>query len=199
MNFKAYLLLLVCFAPLSLALEEMSDAGLADVTGQNGVYLSGEIIFNENGGPLTSADAGNINPNDAGVVWGTCDEVSSANADRCGARMGVQPSESGGWYAMDDIKGGISFEGLTIKSRVIDSATDDFGGDEADAGVDGMTVLEIGLPEKLTFDNFQYSTVTSSQGRPTDAGYQQQVRHGIDFNGSITMKGNLLVFPTGTP
>jgi len=182
-----------------LAMEEISDASLADVSGQNGVYLSGELIMNETGGPLTSADAGNVDPNDASVVWGTCAEQQAATADRCGARMAVQPNENGGWIALDDMKGGISFEGLTIKSRVIDSASDDFGGDEAEAGIDGMTVLEIGLPEKLKFDHFSYSVVTSSQARPTDAGYQQQVRHGIDFNGSVNMQGNLLVFPTGNP
>lgn len=198
MNFKS--LLFLYFISFScFALEEMSEDSLANVTGQSGVYVSGELIFNENGGPLTSADAGNVDPNDASVVWGTCDEVATTSADRCGARMAVQPSDGGGWIAMDDMKGGISFEGMTIRSRVIDSATDDFGGDESNVGIDGMTVLEIGLPEKLTFDNFQYSIVTSSEGRPTDAGYQQQVRAGIDFNGSINMRGNLLVFPTGNP
>lgn len=196
---KWMLFSLVFFALPAASLEEISDAGLADVSGQNGVYLSGELIMNEAGGPLTSADAGNIDPNDASVVWGTCAEVQSANADRCGARMAVQPNENGGWIALDDMKGKISFEGLTIKSRVIDSAIDDFGGDETEAGIDGMTVLEIGLPEKLKFENFSYSVVTSSQARPTDAGYTQQVRHGIDFNGSVNMQGNLLVFPTGNP
>lgn len=198
MNFKC--LFFIYFISLSgFALEEMSDDSLAHVTGQNGVSVSGELIFNENGGPLTSADAGNVDPNDASVVWGTCDEVAAATADRCGARMAVQPSDGGGWVAMDDMQGGIAFEGMTIRSRVIDRAKDDFGGDESDVGIDGMTVLEIGLPEKLTFDNFQYSIVTSSEGRPTDAGFQQQVRGGIDFNGAINVRGNLLVFPTGNP
>jgi len=193
MNFKFSFFFMFFIASSSFALEEMTDAGLADITGQNGVYVSGELIINENGGPLGLGDAGNSG------VWGTCDEVAGATADRCGARLAVQPSENGGWIAMDDMQGGIAFEGMTIRSRVIDSASDDFGGDESEVGIDGMTVLEIGLPEKLTFDNFQYSIVTSSEGRPTDAGYQQQVRAGIDFNGSINLRGNLLVFPTGNP
>jgi len=192
MNFKflvlSYFISVSCFA-----LEEMSDENLAHVTGQNGVTVSGELIINESGGPLGLGDTGNSG------VWGTCDEVAGATADRCGARLAVQPSENGGWIAMDDMQGGIAFEGMTIRSRVIDSASDDFGGDESEVGIDGMTVLEIGLPEKLTFDNFQYSIVTSSEGRPTDVGYQQQVRAGIDFNGSINLRGNLLVFPTGNP
>lgn len=199
MTFKmlGFVPLFVC--GLSIAMEEISDENLASVSGQNGVYLSGELILNEDGGPLTSTDSGNLDPNDASIVWGSCAEKQTATADRCGARMAAQLNENGGWIALDEMKGKVSFDGLTLKSRVIDSATDDFGGDESEAGIDGMTVLEIGLPEKLTFEDFQYSVVTSSQGRPTDTGYQQQVRHGVDFNGSVNMQGNLLVFPTGNP
>ena len=97
------------------------------------------------------------------------------------------------------MKGKLSFDGLTLRSRAIDSATDDFGGDESEVGIDGMTVLEIGLPDKVKFEDFQYSVVTSSQSRPTDVGYQQQIRHGVNFNGTVNMQGNLLVFPTGNP
>ena len=196
-NVLSTCLLLVCAS--SFAMEEITDENLANVSGQNGVNLSGELIFNENGGPLTSSDLGNIDPNDGSIVWGTCAEKQTSVADRCGARMAVQPNENGGWIAADELKGKISFNNLTLKSRVIDSASDNFGGDETEAGIDGMTVLEIGLPDKVKFENFQYSVVTSSQGRPTDTGYQQQVRHGVNFNGSIKMQGNLLVFPTGNP
>ncbi len=84
-----------------------------------------------------------------------------------------------------------------MRSRDIDAATDDFGGDETSA--DGKTVLEIGLPSELKFDNFSYSYATSSQARPTDTGYQQQTRFGVELNGSVQMQGNLLVFPTGNP
>ena len=191
MTFKS---LILCFLALSVsthALEEISDESLSRVTGQNGVNLSGELNLNENGGPLTSSDAGNAG------VWGTCTEKQASTVERCGARLAVQPSENGGWIALDEMKGKLSFEGLTLRSRVIDGAADDFGGDEVAA--DGKTVLEIGLPDQMKFENFEYSVVTSSQARPTDAGYTQQVRHGVNFNGSVNMQGNLLVFPTGNP
>ena len=191
MTFK-YLLLSVLFISFySNALEEISDESLANVSGQNGVNLSGELNLNENGGPLTSSDAGNTG------VWGTCTEKQASTVERCGARLAVQPSENGGWIALDEMMGKLSFEGLTLRSRVIDGAADNFGGDEVAA--DGKTVLEIGLPDKVKFENFQYSVVTSSQARPTDVGYTQQVRHGVNFNGSVNMQGNLLVFPTGNP
>ena len=191
MTFKYFLVSFLFISFSSNALEEISDESLASVSGQNGVNLSGELNLNENGGPLTSSDAGNAG------VWGTCTEKQAATVERCGARLAVQPSENGGWIALDEMKGKLSFEGLTLRSRAIDGAMDDFGGDEVAA--DGKTVLEIGLPDKVKFENFQYSVVTSSQARPTDVGYTQQVRHGVNFNGSVNMQGNLLVFPTGNP
>jgi hypothetical protein len=192
MTFKPFLILSFFCVP-SFAMEEISDESLASVSGQNGVSLSGELILNENGGPLTSADSSNSG------IWGTCVEKQANSVERCGARIAVQPNENGGWIALDEMKGKLSFDGLTLRSRTIDSATDDFGGDESEVGIDGMTVLEIGLPDKVKFEDFQYSVVTSSQARPTDVGYQQQVRHGVNFNGTVNMQGNLLVFPTGNP
>ncbi len=190
MNFK-YLPFL-CFISLpAFALEEISEADLEKVSGQNGVSLSGELSFNEDGGPLAIGDTGNDSN-----VWGTCTEKTAATADRCGARLAIQPSKDGGWIAMDELKGSLSFNGLTLRSRDI-SNTDNFGGDETAA--DGKTVLEIGLPNQIKFKDFSYSYVTSNQARPTDAGFQQQTRYGIDFNGTVNMQGNLLVFPTGNP
>jgi hypothetical protein len=193
MTFKYLVLSLVVFSTSVHSLEEISDEGLASVSGQDGVNLSGELILNENGGPLTSSDTGNSG------IWGTCTEKQASAVERCGARIAVQPNENGGWIALDEMKGKLSFNGLTLRSRAIDSATDNFGGDEGGVGIDGMTVLEIGLPDQMKFENFEYSVVTSSQARPTDAGYNQQVRHGVNFNGSVNMQGNLLVFPTGNP
>ncbi len=56
----------------ALALEPISDDELNNYTGQNGVYLSGDISLNEVGGPLASGDSNNVDPNDGSTVWGTC-------------------------------------------------------------------------------------------------------------------------------
>lgn len=195
MNFK--LLIVIClFSSYSYGFEEISDSEMSNVSGQNGVSISGNLNFNETGGPLTATDTSN--------VWGTCAEKTSATVQRCGARLSAQlNSDSGldGWIALDELSGELSFEGLTLRSREIDAAADEtnFGGDAADSDIDGMTVLEIGLPNQVKFKDFKYSIVTSSQGRPTDIGYTQQTRIGIDFNGTVNMQGNLLVFPTGNP
>lgn len=191
MNFKYCFLIVMFICSQSYALEQIGDDELGSVTGQNGVYLSGELNMNEDGGPLSLGDAGNSG------VWGTCAEKTGATADRCGARIAVELNDTGGWIALDELKGKVSFEGLTIQGREIDAATDNFGGDEVLA--DGRAVLEIGLPEKLEFENFSYNITTSSQGRPTDSGYTQQVRYGVDFNGTVNVQGKLLVFPVGAP
>lgn len=180
------------------ALESLSEEGLESITGQNGVSLSGELIFNEDGGPLTAADVGNIDPNDASIVWGSCTEKEALSADRCGARLAIKPNDTDGWMALDELQGSVSFEGLTLRARDIE-ASDNFGGDEDEAGITGKTVLEIGLPSEVKFKDFSYSYVTSTQGRPTDTGYQEQIRHGVDFNGSVQMQGNVLIFPVGNP
>lgn len=200
LNSKYFTLLMIALSLnfSSNALESISEKDLDGIAGQNGVSLSGELTFNTDGGPLTASDVGNIDPNDASIVWGTCTEKDALTADRCGARLAIKPNETEGWMALDELQGSVSFEGLTLKARDI-LATDNFGGDEDEAGITGKTVLEIGLPNEVKFKDFSYQYVTSTQGRPTDTGYQEQVRHGVDFNGSVQMQGNILVFPVGNP
>lgn len=194
MNSK-YIILLTAFTFFSndaLSMEPMSESSLASVSGQNGVNLSGELSFNIDGGPLTSTDPENVS-----AIWGSCAEKQAATAEKCGTRVSLKPNDTGGWLVLDELQGSLSFEGLTLRARDINAATDDFGGDETAA--DGKTVLEIGLPSEVKFDGFSYSYATSSQARPTDAGYQQQTRFGVELNGSVQVQGNLLVFPTGNP
>ena len=197
MKFNYWLLTIIlgCVSQLH-ALELITDDDLEKVTGQDGVSLSGELSFNEGGGPLSD----NIDPDDTGPMTSTWGYCADAQASRCGTRLAVKlnkDSGSQGWFAWDELQGKISFEGLTIKSREITNL-DSFGGDENGVG-DGITVLEIGLPNKIKYENFSYNVVTSSTARPTDTGFTQQVRYGIDFNGSVNMQGNMLIFPTGNP
>ena len=187
----------------SLALEQISDEELNDFTGQNGVYLSGDISLNEVGGPLASVDANNIDPVDGSTVWGTCAEKDLGNVSRCGARISVKTNETEGYFVLDEMRGKMSFEGLTLRARELTVADDDanFGGDVAAflGGEGGKTVLEIGLPNEVRFESLSYTIANSSTARPTDTDFQQQNIFGVELNGSIQMQGNLLVFPVGTP
>ena len=157
-------------------LHKMDDSDMSEVSGQGGIYLSGDIAINENGGPIQNA------------YFGDC-----TDARRCGARIAVQMKQDGGWMVIDDLRGRFSFQGLTLRTR---SITDGFGGDGA---LFNRDVLEIGLPNTVRFDNVRFKLATSSTARPTDAGFKQTDLFDVHMQGDVTLEGNLLVFPTGNP
>jgi len=175
---KAILLtsLIIFSAPVIAEMSKIGDEALADVTGQSGVYLSGEISINEEGGPQ------------ANNYFGDCSDLTKS----CGARMTFQTQQDGGWFVIDGIQGSISFEGLTFQVRNISSALE-FGGDGAFFGRD---VIEIGLPESVRMNDFQFTLATGNSARPDDAGYKQVDFMTVEMSGDITLQGNLLVFPT---
>jgi len=170
-----FILVLSIFAFKAQAdMQSIDDEALSSVTGQAGVYLSGEIAINEEGGPLENS------------YFGACDDPSKV----CGARLSFQTQQDGGWFVLDNIKGSISFEGLTFQVRNISSG---FGGDGA---LFNRDVMEIGLPESIRMNDFQYTLATGSSERPTDASYQQVDFMTVEMSGDLTLQGNLLVFPT---
>lgn len=161
----------------SMANAEMAsieDQDLSEVTGQSGVYLTGDITINEQGGPLSD------------TYFGACSDPAKV----CGARISLQTQQDGGWFVLDNIKGSVAFEGLTLQVRNISSG---FGGDGA---LFNRDVIEIGMPESLRFDDFQYTIATSSTGRPSDTGFEQVDLMTVEMSGEVTLEGNLLVFPT---
>lgn len=195
---KKWICTLFMISLSSWALEPIGEEELSEVSGQNGVYLSGDLSLNETGGPLASGNTGN-----EANVWGTCDEKAATTVERCGARLAVKTNNTNGYFVLDEMRGKLSFEGLTLRARELTVTDDDakFGGDIAAdaAALDGKTVLEIGLPNEVRFDNFELTIANSSHARPTETGYQQQDIFGVEIDGSIEMQGNLLVFPTGNP
>jgi len=158
-------------------LSSLDDQSLSTVSGQGGIYLSGEITINEHGGPIQNA------------YFGDC----TVATQRCGARLTFQTKQNGGWFVLDNFKGSFSFQGLTLRVRKINSG---FGGDGA---LFNRDVLEIGLPDVIKVKNLQYTFATSSTARPSDVGFQQTDLFTVNVSGDVTMQGNLLVFPTGTP
>ncbi|PAV24665.1 hypothetical protein C8D92_1093 [Tamilnaduibacter salinus] len=173
----AAILGLVMVTPATAEMARLSDGDLSDVAGQGGIYLSGDVSINENGGPIQNA------------YFGTCDEGSK----RCGARLAFQLKANGGWMVLDDIRGKFSFQGLTLRVRNIDSG---FGGDGA---VFNRDVLEVGLPNTVRYDDVQFTLANSSTARPSDPGFQQTDVFSIEMQGDVVLEGNLLVFPTGNP
>ncbi|MFV1872818.1 MAG: DUF6160 family protein [Oleiphilus sp.] len=169
-----YFLLAFISLPVYADLQSIADDDLSDVTGQAGVYLTGEVSINEEGGPLEDS------------YFGACTD----NTKKCGARLAFQTQQDGGWFLIDNIQGSVSFEGLTFQVRSISTG---FGGD---GDIFRGDVLEIGLPESIRMNDFQYTLATGSSSRPTDAAYNQVDLMTVEMSGEMTLQGNLLVFPT---
>lgn len=168
----------------SLALEPLSGDELGNVTAQGGVYLTGDLTINDSGGPL------NV---DGPSSWQSNCTPSSTNAS-CGARLAVNIGDaSGGWLVLDNIRGRFSFEGLTLRTRKINSG---FNGDGAAFNED---VLELGLPNRMEFEELKFTVANSNKARPTESGFQQSNIFTVNMNGFSQQQGNLLLFPTGTP
>lgn len=185
------MLVILCFFKTSslLALEPLAEEEMQQVLGQGGVYLSGDITINENGGPLNDL-ADSSNP----AIWQkNCTGVSTHK--RCGARIAVNAGNgaNSGWLVLDNIRGRFSFEGMTLKTRKIDTG---FGGDGA---LFNNNVLEIGLPNTVSYGDVSYTLANSSQARPTDTGFNQTDILNVNLDGDVSLRGNLLLFPTGNP
>lgn len=175
--------LLICAVGLSIPwqataeLKRLDDHALGDVSGQGGIYLSGDVSINELGGPIENS------------YFGGCDD----KARKCGARFAYRLKENGGWMVLDDIRGNFAFEGLTLRVRTIDSG---FGGD---GELFKKDVLELGLPNTVRFNDVRFKIAASSTARPTDPGFRQTDIFSVGMQGEVVMEGNLLVFPAGNP
>lgn len=171
--------LLAIIAPRLVQAEmtTVDDATLAGISGQGGIYLSGDISINELGGPVEDS------------YFGSCEEL----AKKCGARFAYQLKENGGWMVLDEIRGNFAFEGLTLRVRSINSG---FGGD---GEVFDGDVLELGLPDVIRFHDVRFKIAGSSMARPSDPGFRQTDIISAEMQGNVIMEGNLLVFPAGTP
>jgi hypothetical protein len=171
---QAFLLFTLFTANSGAEMSRINDTELSEVTGQSGVYLSGEVSINTQGGPTSNS------------YFGECTDVTKS----CGARLTFQTQQNGGWFVLDDIKGSIAFEGLTFQVREITSG---FGGDGA---LFNQSVMEIGMPESVRMNDFEFTLATGSSGRPDDATYRQVDLMTVEMSGELTLEGNLLVFPT---
>lgn len=158
-------------------LDRLDDQDLAKVSGQGGIYLSGDISINEMGGPIENS------------YFGRCDDPDK----KCGARLAYRLKADGGWMVLDEIRGNFAFEGLTLRVRSIDSG---FGGD---GELFNRDVMEIGLPDIVRFNDVRFKIAGSNMPRPTDPGFQQTDIFAVEMQGDVIMEGNLLVFPTGNP
>jgi hypothetical protein len=195
-RFLGALLLLAGTAQAEL--QPLADASLSAVSGQGGVYLTGEFSINKDGGPLWSKPA-TVNASSWTAGQRSCATVGATSPENCGLRLAVRAEQAGGWYVLDNIKGVFSFEGLTLRTRLVNSG---FAGDGAGFNQD---VLEFGLPSEIKFKGASFTYAVANKGEwrnnavgavDRDASFQQTNLFSAKIDGSIRMQGNVLVFPT---
>lgn len=176
--------------PAWAELQVLDDSDLSQVDGQGGVYLSGEFSINKNGGVLWSTPT-NADP----ATWSASQRgCGTTNLEVCGLRLAVRTENGGGWFVLDNIKGIFSFEGLTLRTRLINSG---FNGDGA--GFD-QDVLELGLPNEMKFKNAAFSVAVANQGgwqnnKTYAPSFQQTNIFSAKIDGTVRMQGNVLIFP----
>ncbi|QTN46842.1 hypothetical protein H7683_04195 [Ectopseudomonas mendocina] len=185
--------LLALLPALALAeMQALDDSTLSEMSGQGGVYLSGEFSINKDGGVLWGTPTTN-NPAQWTANQRSC-ALAGAVPESCGMRVAVRSGANSGWYVLDNLKGIFSFEGLTLDTRTLTSASGE------------REVLALGLPNEIRFKDGNFSFGVASQGgwknkalsaaNGGDPSYQQTNIFSAKIDGSIRMQGSVLVFPT---
>ena len=196
---KSLVLSSVLLAMPALAeMQALDDETLSSMNGQGGVYLSGEFSINKDGGVLWSKPASN-NPSTWTAGQRSCATAGATTPENCGMRVAIRSEADGGWYVLDNLKGVFSFEGLTLRTRTINSG---FNGDGAAFNQD---VLEFGLPNEMKFKDGSFAFGVANQGgwqrkslsvaNGGNPSYQQTNIFSAKIDGTIRMQGNVLIFP----
>lgn len=194
---RCFLLWLLSVTPAWAQLNALSEDDLRAHAGQGGMYLTGEFSVNRDGGVLWSKP----NSNDP-LTWAadqrSCAPTGATVVQSCGVRVAVRTQATGGWYVVDNLKGTYSFEGLTIKTRLINSG---FGSDGASFNKD---VLEVGLPSEIevkdgaagfAIANQESWRNNTSGAAGADTTFRQTNLFSVAFNGTLRVQGNVLIFP----
>ena len=196
---KTWLALAALFAlPVYAEMQALDDDTLSRMNGQGGVYLSGEFSINKDGGVLWSKPVSN-NPSTWTASQRSCATAGASAPENCGMRVAIRSEADGGWYVLDNLKGVFSFEGLTLRTRTINSG---FNGDGAAFNQD---VLEFGLPNEVKFKDGSFAFGVANQGgwqnkslsvaNGGNPSYQQTNIFSAKIDGTIRMQGNVLIFP----
>ncbi|HCG78016.1 MAG TPA: hypothetical protein DE015_02255 [Oceanospirillales bacterium] len=210
MTFNKLVLSLSTLMVASSAMAEMEaidDFDLSEISGKGGVYLSGEFAINKDGGPLWDDpnEVSGFTPGTRPIFDGAGNIVGSEECENgiCGLRLAIKLNEnSEGWYVLDDVSGGMSFEGLTLQTETLTTATNYdvwVDGDFEEKAVDDE-VLKIGLPGTISFNDFKFKFAVANNGEfgvPLQDGtaFRQTEIFGVQLDGNITVGGNLLLFP----
>lgn len=183
--------------PASAQLQALSDDDMRSQAGQGGMYLTGEFSVNRDGGVLWRTPASN-DPSTWAADERSCAVAGYSTPESCGMRVAVRAQTTGGWYVVDNLKGTFSFEGLTLRTRLINSG---FG---TDGAAFNREVLEVGLPSEISVSNGSVRMAIANQeswrnntlgAAGADTNFRQTNLFSVAFSGVIQSQGNLLIFP----
>lgn len=190
---------LVLFSPCFADMREIDDMDLSEISGKGGVYLSGEFAINKTGGPLWDdpVEVDGFAPGSRPVFNSAGNIIDAAPCEGgvCGLRLAIQLDEgSEGWFILDDVSGGLSFEGLTLQTETL------LAGTERNNQSNDAEVLKIGLPDTISFNNYKFKFAAANNGEfgvPLADGtpFRQTDIFGVQLDGDIAVGGNLLLFP----
>lgn len=190
-------------------LKSIDDTSMSDISGQGGVYLTGEFSINKDGGPLWTngtRDYYSLDGSGNLVVDNSLNPDNPGSPDACeggicGLRIAVKLNEnSDGWYILDDLSGGFSFEGLEISTETLTTSFSETTHSDAPIAGGGVEVLQIKLPGTVAFNKFKFTYSVANNGEfgvPLNGStpFQQTDIFGVQIDGDLTLQGNLLLFP----
>ncbi len=183
--------------PAWAQLHALSEDDMRTHAGQGGMYLTGEFSVNREGGVLWRTPTSN-DPATWAADQRSCAVAGASLAQSCGMRLAVRAQSNGGWYVLDNLKGTYSFEGLTVRTRLVNSG---FGTDGAAFNRD---VLEVGLPSEIAVSDGSTRLAIANQdswrnnitgAAGADIGFRQTNLVSVVFSGTLSTQGNLLIFP----
>lgn len=183
--------------PAWAQLSALSDEDMRANAGQGGMYLSGEFSVNRDGGVLWRRPESN-NPSAWAADQRSCAVAGAILPESCGMRIALRAQSAGGWYVLDNIKGTFSSEGLTVRTRLVNSGFD------TDGAAFNRYALEVGLPAEIAVSDGSMRLAVSNQeswrnntpgAAGADTGFRQTNLGSVVFSGKLSMQGNLLIFP----
>ncbi len=191
------LIFLMSVTPARAQLSALTEDDMRSHAGQGGMYLTGEFSVNRDGGVLWRTPAGN-DPATWAADQRSCAPAGASSPQSCGMRIALRAQSTGGWYVMDNLKGTYSFEGLTVRTRLLNSG---FGTDGATFNRD---VLEVGLPSEIAVSDGSAGFAIANQeswrnnrsgAAGADTSFRQTNLFSVAFSGALHTQGNLLIFP----
>ena len=163
----------------------LSEEALSELNAQSGLALSGSFDLNTAGGPLWDVER---NP-DGSVILENGEAKCSVNDGRCGARFTLQATEDGGWFVLDNLKGGIEFGESVPGGQPLEIRVEERDNNAGET----KSVIAVKMSNVLRYSDLNF-TVATADG-PESTANQTNI-YSLQIDGDVIGRGNILIFPT---